>query len=66
MPERSFLALLRQSGLTDPVVLARSRNARTTRAELIVADMHADKPNPGGLERSLISSKPSAEGESIK
>jgi hypothetical protein len=41
VPERSFLALMCETGFENPIVLARSRNARTTRAELIVADMCA-------------------------
>jgi hypothetical protein len=46
VPERSFLALLLETGFDDPIVLARSRNARTTRAELVVADLRATRPLP--------------------
>jgi hypothetical protein len=44
MPERSFLALLESCGFENVEVLARSHNARTTRAELLVADIRAVKP----------------------
>jgi hypothetical protein len=43
VPERSFLALLCEAGFREAEVLARSRNARTTRPELIVADIRALK-----------------------
>jgi hypothetical protein len=35
---------LSETGFQHPEVLAHSRNARTTRADMIVADMRALKP----------------------
>jgi hypothetical protein len=47
LPERSFLALLSEVGFQDMEVLGRSRNARTTRTDMLVADVRAFKPLVG-------------------